>query len=283
MNLIEVLNLTLLFKNIWLLIKSFLRAFSDFWSGIKGVSFFWGDIVGSELFFVLCQDPTFYSHEKANEAAESQEELPGEQVAIITEGAFESYIRIISFLSENFHFRAKPENVRYRDFAQQEGREKHWVFIGRGNGNIATAKICHAIKRLEYHFWDPVDPWKEGDRRIKNRNGEVIPQWSRVWDSNSRRDVIDRAMVVKAENPFCPGKKVLIIAGAHAHGTVAAVKFLTDPKCLNELRKEFKKRGVDWKKDFQFFIEQTLQPEDKEYFSIENPKLIKDSVRNLGE
>lgn len=250
----------------------------------------WEDIVSGEILFILCSDPAFQSHGKGKtdvkqekDEGNNQEEMPGEQVASMTEGAFESFNRIASFLAENFHYRIKIENVRYRDFNPEADLKKHMVFIGRGIGNIATAKVCEAIRNLEYNFWDSVNSKLEGDRKIKNRKGEVMPNLSRIWDKELRKDIVDRAMVLKAENPFCLGKKVLIIAGAHAHGTVAAAKFITDVKYLTFLRKEFRKQKVNWKKDFQFFVEQRIRPIGDSEVSIYEPELIKDAIWNLND
>lgn len=282
MTFLEVLKGLMVVRSVSLLLKDVLRGFSSFWSRLRVLPV-WDDMATSDLLFVLCRDPTFHAAPKGKEARKNRAEQSGEQVAFLTEGAFEALLLVTGFLSENFHLKVKPQNLRYTDFAQNGDRQKDLIFVGRGVGNLGTAKVCRAIEKLEYHFWDPVEPGQEGDRRIKNSKGEVQPQWSREWDAYSRRDVVDRAMVIKAENPFCPGKKVLVIAGAHAHGTVAAVKFLTNPEYLNALRKGFKKRGVDWERDFQFFVEQKLQPEGDTYTSIQKPKLIVDSIHNLAD
>lgn len=82
------------------------------------------------------------------------------------------------------------------------------------------------IDRLEppYQFWHQT---RRAPREIRNKNGTAIFQAQRDDKGNLIRDV---GLALRAPSPFDEKKTVIIVAGAHTYGSVAAMKFLCSPQ-----------------------------------------------------
>jgi hypothetical protein len=126
---------------------------------------------------------------------------------------------------------ASARNVRIHtneaDFARVLG--EHLIIIGGGHFNPVYRK---AIERLEVplHFFDT-----EADNFVEIRNKDRSSVYKPAGDNNKL--VYDVGFAVRARNPWNRERSIIIVAGSYGYGTVAAMRYITEPSTLGDLRK----------------------------------------------
>lgn len=105
------------------------------------------------------------------------------------------------------------EQVRLSARTPGKDLEADLLVLGGAKNNEITAKLLDRLPGLPF-----------------TAPGEVI-QWDGVdyEGATTGQDVVhDYGYVVRAPNPFAPGRRVVVIAGSHTFGTVAAARWLAD-------------------------------------------------------
>ncbi|QNP72114.1 hypothetical protein IAG44_23660 [Streptomyces roseirectus] len=104
-------------------------------------------------------------------------------------------------------------------------RRGNLILVGGPHSNRVTAEIVQRLP-LTYTF----GPADEHDARITDsRTGEVL---SPQTDAHGQL-AVDLGILVRAANPFQPGRHVVVLAGSFGFGTSAAARLLADPDFLN--------------------------------------------------
>lgn len=103
------------------------------------------------------------------------------------------------------------EQVQLSAVTPGKDLEADLLVLGGAKNNAVTARLLDHLPGLPFTSPDDVIVW-EGTSYEGVTNGPNV--------------VRDYGYVVRAPNPFAPGRRVVIVAGSHTFGTVAAARWL---------------------------------------------------------
>ena len=141
-------------------------------------------------------------------------------------------------ITEKLHGRRSQISVHPgKDHALAQFKEHHLISIGGYRHNsVYSTLINHLNPPL--HFWHET---KFRSREIQNKDGTINFQPRSDRKGNVVSDV---GIALRAPNPFNPEKTVLIVAGAHTYGSIAAMKYFCDPSKAREFPSRKGERAV---------------------------------------
>jgi len=109
-----------------------------------------------------------------------------------------------------------------RDYRDEGGvTKRNLILLGASDYNLITRDAMKDIKSTLY-FDDSIRGHQIAIHDRKT-NGEP---WDYYIESGSDT-LIDYSLIIKAENPWCQGKQLLLVAGCSGFGTQAGVQFVT--------------------------------------------------------
>ena len=143
-------------------------------------------------------------------------------------------------VSEKLHQRRSqisvhPGHPKFKPFATL--KSQHIISIGGYKHNGMYRELIDHL-RPPFHFCHKD---QRGSREIRNEDQTVIFQ--------SRRDekgalVYDIGLALRAPNPFNPDAVVLMVAGAHSYGSIAAMKYLCNPDTARDMPSQKGQRAM---------------------------------------
>ncbi|MET9544553.1 hypothetical protein ABZY36_04440 [Streptomyces sp. NPDC006627] len=105
------------------------------------------------------------------------------------------------------------EQVRLSSQVRGRDLEADLLTLGGPKNNSVTEQLLARIQGLPFTV-----------------TGTAIDWGGTVYDGQARegRVVLDFGYVVRAPNPFCPERRIVVIAGSHTFGTVAAARWMAE-------------------------------------------------------
>ncbi len=124
----------------------------------------------------------------------------------------------------------RVRNIFLSSEALQERVEQDLICLGSPKTNSVTADVLARLGSTCPATFDSVGNriiWKEGADSAATFSGTIT-------DGDVTTDV---GLVLRARNPFRPGRTVIVLAGSHTFGTIAAARFFCE-----QLNDPFKRR-----------------------------------------
>ncbi len=122
----------------------------------------------------------------------------------------------------------RVRNIYLSSEPLQERLENDLICLGSPRTNGVTADVMAELGDTCPAAFDGRQIiWKEGDGPAETFDGVIV-------DGRVTSDV---GLVVRAQNPFRPGRTVIVLAGSHTFGTIAAARYFCE-----QLNAPFKRR-----------------------------------------
>lgn len=121
---------------------------------------------------------------------------------------------------------------KYDDY--KSACKNNMIILGGGKYNLAYRDIIQQINP-PLHYFDSDGTEAVADRKkIKNKQDSVV--YAPEYDSENKLQS-DLGLIIRAKNPHDKSKQVVIAAGSHTWGTLAAIDFLLDPGSVRIFKK----------------------------------------------
>ncbi len=91
--------------------------------------------------------------------------------------------------------------------------ETDLISLGGRKTNAITGQLLDRIPDLPFSVENTMIRWQETEYEGIVHDGRVVQ---------------DFGYVVRSDNPFAPGRRIVVVAGSHTYGTVAAARWLAE-------------------------------------------------------
>ena len=114
------------------------------------------------------------------------------------------------------------ENIFFSDDLPGHDYEADLILIGGPKTNVVTARVLEEIGMS-------LGVTQKDSQIIA---GEQVFEGSASPNADQNTVQIDYGLIVRTQNPFRTGRRLIIISGSHTYGTVGAARFIVEDKSM---------------------------------------------------
>lgn len=149
--------------------------------------------------------------------------------AAVGYGDLAALTELMSLVRDHFKSTRQVSVQTYQArFDENRNRNKNLIIIGGGKYNRVYREMISALNPPLHFFDTPNQSFQ--DIRNADRSIRYLPKYSLNGAVS-----YDIGLIVSAPNPFSSRERVVIVAGSHTYGSLAAMMFLSDPRTLKQL------------------------------------------------